>query len=189
MKSYRGISEIEKFFGNRVQYFRIKSGESRIIRFITPPDKLFAVFEHTEQIGGHWKNIPCIGENCPLCAENNRPSLKIYSFIIDREDNTVKVFKMSKTVAQQIPSMVEEYGDITKRDFKVYRQGEKLNTVYQFFPKDPTPLDISKFEIPNFEDVIKSYSKEEIENLLNGTEMQNIDNISNNIAQNSDFPF
>jgi len=189
MQVFKGLESISDFFGKKTQYFKLKSGESRLIRFITPIDNIVSIFEHSEQLGGGWKTIPCLGKDCPLCEVGQRPSLKSYMLVIDREDDTVKIFKASKTVAQQLISLVQEYGDITKRDFKVYRQGEKINTSYQFFPKDPSPVDLTKYDIPNIEDVIKVYTKEEIENLMNGAPTVSFNTANVDPEQDSSFPF
>jgi hypothetical protein len=188
---FKGLNSIEEFFGKRTQYLTLKSGESKLIRFITPVDEIISIFEHSNQFAGHWRTVPCLGkEECPLCQAGERASLRLYTLVIDREDDTIKLFKLSKTVGQQLKSLIEEYGDITKRDFKVYRQGEKTNTSYQFFPKDPTPVDLSKYDIPNLEELIKFYSKEEIEKMMDGNDIGN-DFISANIdpSQVANFPF
>lgn len=187
MQIFKGLDSISEFFGKKTQYFRLKSGESRLIRFITPASEIVSIFEHSEQLGGKLRHIPCLGKECPLCQAGLKPSLRSYALIIDREDDTVKVFKMSKTVAYQLKSLIEEYGDITKRDFKVYRQGEKNNTSYQFFPKDPTPVDLSKYEIPNLEDIIRFYSREEVEELMDGSAID--EDFNFNPPEDSEFPF
>lgn len=187
----KGLKGLEEFLGSRTQYLTLKSGESKLIRFITPESEIIRIFEHSNQFAGRWRTIPCLGkEECPLCQAGERASLRLYTLVIDREDDTIKLFKMSKTVGAQLLSLVEEYGDITKRDFKVYRQGEKTNTSYQFFPKDPTPVDLSKYDIPNLEELIRFYSKEEIENMMNGVDSTN-NFVSVNIdsSQGGNFPF
>jgi hypothetical protein len=189
MQIFKGLDSISEFFGKKTQYFRLKSGESRLIRFITPVEEIVSIFEHSEQLAGGWKNIPCLGKECPLCEVGQKPSLRSYALIIDREDDTVKVFKMSKTVAQQLISLIQEYGDITKRDFKVYRQGEKTNTSYQFFPKDPAPVDLSKYDIPKLEDIIRFYSKEEIEDLMDGISTNGFNTANVDPEQDASFPF
>lgn len=188
---FKGLNSIEEFFGKRTQYLTLKSGESKLIRFITPVDEIISIFEHSNQFAGHWRTVPCLGKDeCPLCQAGERASLRLYTLVIDREDDTIKLFKLSKTVGQQLKSLIEEYGDITKRDFKVYRQGEKTNTSYQFFPKDPTPIDLSKYDIPNLEELIKFYSKEDIEKMMNGEE-SGFDFIPANVdpSQTENFPF
>lgn len=159
----RGLENVKSMLNTGFEQLKIKPNTAKQIRIITPADEIPSIYEHVEQFNGSWKTVVCIGKNeCPLCQAGRRASFKSYILVIDREDDKVKLFKASRNVVKSLLGLVEEYGDITQMDFKIYRQGEKLDTVYQFFPKERTPVDFSRYEIPDVESLIKVMDKDEI---------------------------
>lgn len=164
----KGLGAIKEASKNSTSILSLKAGESTEIRIIQPLEELISVYEHTEKINGRWMNIRCLGKDiCPLCKAGKYASFRTYIPVFDRKDEKVKIFKASKTVGIAIVGLAEEYGDLTQRDFKVLRQGEGVNTTYQFFPRDPQPFDTSELELPDIESLIEPMSPEEIENLIN----------------------
>jgi len=164
----KGLGAIKEASENTAINLKLKNGESTEIRFIVPVDELISVYEHTEKINDRWRTIRCLGkDNCPLCKAGKYASFKTYIPVYDYKDQRVKIFKASKTVGLTIVGLVEEYGDLRKRKFKILRQGEGNNTTYQFFARDPDEFDASDLKIPNIEELIKPMSPEEIENLIN----------------------
>lgn len=164
----KGLGAIREANKNSTSMLSLKAGESTEIRIIQPLEDLISVYEHTEKINGRWMNIRCLGkENCPLCKAGKYASFRTYVPVFDFKDERVKIFKASKTVGVTLVGLAEEYGDLTKRNFKVLRQGEGLQTVYQFFPRDPSDFDTTDLEIPDIESLIEPMSPEEIENLIN----------------------
>ncbi|WP_426455413.1 hypothetical protein ACP26L_36055 (plasmid) [Paenibacillus sp. S-38] len=143
---------------------KITPNKAVVIRFATPTDEVVSVYEHSIQIGGKWRTFRCLGkQNCPLCAAGEKGKFQAYLAVIERPENKVKYWKVSMTVARQLVALTEEYGDLTGRDYKVYRQGEKLSTVYQFFPQDKTEEDFSQYDLPNFSDIVpQPRSREDI---------------------------
>jgi hypothetical protein len=165
----KGLSAMKEAMGKSMEYIKLKSGESKVLRIAVPADELIGVWEHTEQFGGQWRTVTCLGKNeCPLCQAGKRASFKAYIPVIDRADDKVKIFKASKETVKLILGLVEEYGDITARDFKVVRQGEKLDTTYQFFARDPKDEDFSGYEIPNIEERVEPMTREAILALMEG---------------------
>lgn len=153
------------------EQLRLKPGESRTVRILTPLEEIISVYEHTEQFDGRWKTVTCLGKNdCPLCHAGKRPSFRSYLVVLDREDNRVKIFKASKKVGQTLVALVEEYGDLSDRDFRISRQGERLDTTYTFLPRDPRPFDISPYkeQIPNVEEMVQPLSREAILAMMDG---------------------
>ncbi len=184
----KGLDAVREAMTKGVELLKLKSGESKIIRILTPADEIISVYEHTEQFNGSWRTVTCLGKNeCPLCQADRRPSYKVYLAVLDRSDDKVKLFKASKKVAMQLLGLIEEYGDLTSRDYKIYRQGEKLDTTYQFFPRDPSPIDLSKYEIPNYEEMVQPLTKEQILELMNGS--TNLVEEDSGDADDDDYPF
>ena len=164
----KGLGAIKEASKNSTSMLTLKAGESTEIRIIQPLEDLTSVYEHTEKINGRWNNIRCLGkDNCPLCKAGKYASFRTYIPVYDLKDERVKIFKASKTVGVTLVGLAEEYGDLTKRNFKILRQGEGLQTVYQFFPRDPSDFDTTELEIPDIEPLIEPMSPEEIEALIN----------------------
>ena len=166
----KGLQAIKENFEKSIEYVKLKSGESIRIRIAVPADEIIGVYEHTEQIGGQWKTLTCLGKNiCPLCQAGKRAAFKAYIPVIDIGTDKVKIFKASKETIRTILGLVEEYGDLTKHDFKVVRQGDGLDTTYQFFIQaKPADIDLSQYEIPNIEEKVAPMTREEILALLEG---------------------
>lgn len=166
----KGLQAIKENFEKSVEYVKLKSGESIRIRIAVPADEIIGVYEHTEQIGGQWKTLTCLGKNiCPLCQAGKRAAFKAYIPVIDIGADKVKIFKASKETVRTILGLVEEYGDLTKHDFKVVRQGDGLDTTYQFFIQaKPADIDLSQYEIPNIEEKVAPMTREEILAILEG---------------------
>lgn len=166
----KGLQAIKENFEKSVEYVKLKSGESIRIRIAVPADEIIGVYEHTEQIGGQWKTLTCLGKNiCPLCQAGKRAAFKAYIPVVDIGTDKVKIFKASKETIRTILGLVEEYGDLTKHDFKVVRQGDGLDTTYQFFIQaKPADIDLSQYEIPNIEEKVAPMTREEILALLEG---------------------
>lgn len=164
----KGLGAIKEANKNSVAWLTLKSGESTEIRIIQPLDELVSIYEHGEHINNRWHYIRCLGkENCPLCRAGKKAAFKTFIPVYDHKDERIKIFKASKTVGLTLVGLAEEYGDLTKRKFKLLRQGEGRNTTYQFFPRDPDDFDISELELPDIESLIEPMSPEEIENLIN----------------------
>jgi len=164
----KGLQNIKQVLSKSTEYLKLKDGESSLIKFVVSPEEIISVYEHVEFLGGQWRVIPCLGQKeCPLCQAGKKASFRVYIPVLDIGADKIKIFKVSRETAKLIIGLWEEYGkDFNEMTFKVVRNGEKFNTTYQFFPKDKSSIDLSKYEIPNIEDLIKIMTKEEIEVLL-----------------------
>lgn len=195
-KGLTGLNEAVK--GGNMDILRMADGEAKLLRILATADEIIGVFEHTEQFGGNWKTITCLDKNfkkngeCPLCLAGKNASFKAYIPVLDRTDGKVKVFKASKTVVKQILGLVEEYGNITERDFKISRSGTRFDTTYQFFPKDPKKEDLSGYEVPDIEERVTPMSKESILTLMNGNVEEDTDvedDTPTSVVEKADYPF
>jgi len=187
MKGFTAIKEEQK---KGIPTLKLKDGEGAVIRFIQDPSEIISVYEYTEQIGGRWVTFtaPEYNED-PMRAMGKKPSFKTYFLVADRSDeDRVKIFKASKTVGGAITGLLEEYGDLRDRDFKIVRQGEKLKTTYQFFPKDKSKFELSEdVELPNLEEMLTPKTREEILAIMNSDYSEA--NEGGSESKDSDFPF
>lgn len=171
MSIQKGIGAIKEAQTTSTPQLKLKDGESGVIRFLQDPSEIISVYEYTLQINGKWRTLTALPkEECPLYAAGHKPSFKSYLVVLDKTDNKVKIFKASKTVGRQLLGLIEEYGDITARDFKVTRSGEKLATSYQFFPRDKEEMDFEEYaeQIPNIEEQVAPLSRDAILAMMNG---------------------
>lgn len=165
----KGLANMKQAMEKSAEFLKLKNNEAKVIRVLVPADEIIGTYEHTEQFGGFWKTVPCLGKNeCPLCAAGKRASFRAYIPVLDTSDNKVKIFKANKDTVKFIIGLVEEYGDLTARDFKLVRSGDGLNTTYQLFAKDPAPRDLSDIELPDIESMVTPMSKEALLDLMNG---------------------
>lgn len=177
----QGLGAIGENMGSDAINFKLEDGKSAVIRFVTKPENMVGVWEHVEQINGNWKTVTCLGKaNCPLCKAGKKASFKTYAVIAERSDgDRLKIYKASKTVTKQLIGLVEEYADITARDFKLTRTGQKFDTTYQFFPRDPQPFNFNVDDMPNLQELVAPLPASEIQAMLDGASMADNSNDGN----------
>lgn len=168
----KGLGAIKDAMNSSADIVKIKNGESKVIRIVSQLEDIISVWEHVEQLSGGWHTVTCLGRaDCPLCKAGKKASFRSYIVVADRDDNNkVKVLKASKKVGVQILGLVDEYGDIRARDFKMSRTGDKLDTTYQFFPRDRSDFDFDSVadSMPDIEAMIQPKSREDIIALMAG---------------------
>lgn len=163
------FNAMQEAMKSSTSFLKLENNKSAVVRILVPVSEIQASYEHTEQFAGNWKTVSCPGKNaCPICAAGKFSSFKAYIPVFDRADNKVKIFKVSKKTFKRLLTQVEEYGDVTKRDFKIVRQGEKLETTYEFFARDIEPFDVEDIELPDIEAMVTPASRESILALMEG---------------------
>ncbi len=187
----KGLGAIAENVKSSFAYLKLKDGESAIIRIAVSADDIISVREHVLQIGGQWHTLTCLGKkDCPICATGDRPNFAAYLPIIHRNDeDKLKIFKAGKRAAGPLVEIAEEYGEFTKRDFKVTRQGTKGNTQYIYFPRDPSEFNFSEVTMPDIEALVQPLSKEVLINLLNNVNNTQDSNQNTGTNEGKDFPF
>ena len=123
-----------------------KEGSSVVVRFpYTSMNDIIYTTTHTMVMPGfpYGKRIRCLGDNCPLCEQGvkveDRVFVKALAYV--EENNTIvpKVVIWDRPAAFadiELKSLMEEYGDISKRLFKLKRTGTKMTTRYTAIPVD-----------------------------------------------------
>lgn len=142
------------------RFFLTKDKEEADITFLTEQPVNF--YEHTLKttVGGkeRYDNAPCIGEDCPHCADGDRPSFKSAWLIIDHREVTFKKDGKDKTVQDQLRLLVygtkiasqldrksSKYG-LTGRLYTVVRLGKGTSTSYTFEHGDKYDLTEEEIE-------------------------------------------
>jgi len=171
--------------GSKVEFIKLKTGESRKVRILTKFDYV-AYKAH-----GHFKNgiftQPCIketGERCFLCeASGYKGELigteidtvknmkgddvsewssmyakkRVLFAFVDLEEDEIRVFDATKNQAETIIQTIDEYGDdLEDMAFTFKRIGEKMDTSYSLNPIMPKKM-------KEFQEVFDKYEGEEID--------------------------
>lgn len=162
-----GLQDLIKKYDNggfsKTGWFQLKDdGDSAVVRLLHKgeigtdketgePDYDFPIYEvHKLDVDGSGRDrtVLCKGEGCELCRAGNKPSLRMFLQMVNldekEKDKQVQLWERGLTDIKQMIGLTSEYGDLTKRNIKIVRSGAKgsLKTTYQYFPKDPTDMDV-----------------------------------------------
>lgn len=195
-------------------WFRLQGhGSSARVRFLHTDENdpnLIAVYEHTLDRSKPPYNVTCLGrENgCPLCEQGDKPSLKVYFLLWnydatpDKDGNVrhIQVWKRGSRDVQNILGLIQEYGNLNSRDYKIVRQGTTMqNTSYQFFARDKSDFEFSD-DVSNLDPIVEAVirlvepkTRDEIITLANGgsLESKNVEPVKpiDNVEKKAKFPF
>ena len=132
--------------GEKSEYLKLKSGNKYRIRPIFDPVKFFKYF-HKNQ--GRLRTAICGRPDvCPVRDKHpdlKRPSMRYAAYVIDREDNRVKILEAPQSVFRPIGSSFEATGKNPGSgkdgsDWLVKVSGTGLNTTYDVSFAGNTPL-------------------------------------------------
>lgn len=126
-------------------------GEVGVEEGTQEPKYDFPIYEvHKLDVDGSGRDrtVLCKGEGCELCKAGNKPSLRMFLQMVNKDEKDpekkVQLWERGLNDIKNMIGLAGEYGDLTKRDIKIKRSGAKgsMKTTYQFFPKDPSDMDI-----------------------------------------------
>ena len=139
--------------GGPFETMALPAGESRIRCLIEKP---WFLHEHWVDIPGEAgiqpRKIVCSGdENCLACKRGIAASKRLYIPVIDRADGKAKILEGGVMIFGEIKkySKDPEYGDPTKYDIKIGREGTGMKTQYSTTPS-PNKSDLTKEELALF---------------------------------------
>lgn len=117
-----------------------KSGESASYMKILPGVNIVRVVALPYETEIHWeesndggkKRIVCPGVGCPVCKAGHVPQKKFQVLIIDRADSKLKILEGGSSIFGQIKTyaMDADYGDPSKYDLKIKKEGSGRETKY-----------------------------------------------------------
>ena len=78
------------------------------------------------------KKVICTGVNCPLCKRGRIPMTRYQVLVINRKTNKVEILEGGPKIFGEIKQYTkdEDYGDPTKYDFKIKKEGSGRETRY-----------------------------------------------------------
>ncbi len=170
-KGYRAVREEKQRqdenrekMGKRLwRFFLNKDGDEAEVHFLTEEPINF--YEHTVKTvrGGkeRYDNVICTQEDCPLCANGDRPSFKGAYLLYDKRpyeytdknnkkkkaEGQLRLYVQGARVLSQLDRLSQRYG-LTDRDYTITRTGSGTSTTYMFDRGDATGK-LSKAEIKN----------------------------------------
>lgn len=139
--------------GNKEQtpFLKLQQGDNRI-RVVGKPVIVDIHWESTIDDPGKKKKVICPGPGCPLCKIGHAPQARYQVLVIDRTDNEVKILEGGPSIFGAIRNyaMDKDYGDPTKYDLKIKKEGTGRETKYTVLasPKQTelTPEELEKIE-------------------------------------------
>lgn len=140
------------------RFFLKDDGDEADLRFLTEEPVNF--YEHNIKKGDRYEQITCIGDNCPLCADGDRPTYKGAYLVVDRRSfeykdkdgktqrgsNQLRLFVQGMKVVSQLDRISDKYG-LSNRDVTIVRLGKGTQTTYTVERGDEDKL--SQKEIEN----------------------------------------
>ena len=158
-------------YKNSVGFFSLKNdGDDALVRILHSSVNDFDMLScHTVEMDGKYRKINCLRDpredtsKCPLCEANvgklqQRIFIHLIQYVKDENGNIValpKIWERSIVFARKLKSLIDEYGNLENRVWKVRRHGApgKKDTDYDIFPQDSSiyteqnyPIDKSGFE-------------------------------------------
>lgn len=135
-------SQLKKGGGGAGFFTRIPSEGSLTVRFMTEPDGWVMFYEHYDQ---ERKFYPC-ADDCPGCAEGDRPSQRYLVNAIDQDENKVIPLVLPKTLASNVLKKYDKWATVTDRDYELSRTGDGRDTEYDVIPETPTRINLNRYE-------------------------------------------
>lgn len=115
--------------GEGTPFMRLDAGINQV-RVVGRP---FQVEIHWEKgLDQQNKKIVCPGAGCPLCRKGHVPMARYQVLVIDRKDAKVKILEGGPRIFSAVKdyAMDPDYGDPTKYDLKIKKEGSGRETKY-----------------------------------------------------------
>lgn len=124
------------------------------------PEEVEGYAVHEVQLDGKRRMVNCLRtyneplENCPMCAEGNKISAKIFVFLYDIEAEEVKIWERGKTILPKIIGLGTRYNPLVSMPFEIERNGKKgdTSTKYEFYPTESD--DITLEDLPEIPEIL-----------------------------------
>lgn len=126
--------------GNRCQ---VPQGTTVTVMILDTPDEMMEFNQHQFRDGGKWNYVPCAGDNCPLCQDDDEDVRKIhYRFITNvynMASKQVEILEGPKSLSGRI---MQRYDSIFKKKKKVSKANAAfLAKVYDISKLKTTPVE------------------------------------------------
>lgn len=143
----------------RLEWLRIAPDTTKVLRLLDATPKLARI----HHLGS--TPVPCRGERCKWCQQDNLAQPYKCLRVLDREDTRIKGYRMPLKVAGIMREQVlEKHGDPTRYDIAVTRTGGSKATRYSFTKVGAeTPVDLNGQRVPEWDEIFPPPKKNESE--------------------------
>ena len=83
---------------------------------------------HILQVGDKKKSVKCVGQNCPMCANNIQLNDRIYIHLWDYTDNKEKVWSRTDKILTQLQEIENAWGDLSNVVLNIRRESDQFPT-------------------------------------------------------------
>lgn len=164
---YGGLSKARTQRGSMTNRCKVKEGETVTVQFLEIPKKMLEFDQHQFRDRGKWNYVPCAGEGCPLCEDEDSEVSKInYRFVCNvynKGTKKVEILEGPKTLAGRIR---QRYGTDKKKQkrfphkmFEVSKLPTEGAVEWDVESSDETPLKESKLEALKPYDLLASVTE------------------------------
>lgn len=150
------LNDLDKYNNSKGgKFFKLADdGDTASVRFMLEDaddlnDYLFVV--HKITVDGRFSYVNCLREYndpidvCPLCAAENKATVRMFLPLYDNATDSVKIWDRSKAFARKITGLCSRYKNLVSHTFDIVRNGEAndMQTTYDIFQtdKDDTTLE------------------------------------------------
>lgn len=164
------------------KWFSLKNdGDTAKVRFLIKgeEDILELCKEvHRIEINGYTNKVLCLEDKCEICKSGENASLRIFIPLYNVDKGELQIWERGVNDIKELMNLLEEYGDLDARDYKIKRKGKanSTSTTYSFLNQDKSEraeLEEWKSKKPqlvgrNYKYVLDLSAPQQIE-ALNGT--------------------
>lgn len=133
--------DAETSSASKKDFFYVKTGEKRKIRFLRDMEEAFVLEFHSNYDANI--KVPCqklFDRDCAYCGDETLKTAKMYVWSIwDYESDSVQLFMFSMNRCSplgSIAAMYETYGTLKDRDYVIGVTGKGFDKTYQVIPAD-----------------------------------------------------
>jgi hypothetical protein len=167
--------------GNRVM---MKESQTVPLQFLTDPSGFVEYDEHQFKVGGQFSYVPCIGDDCPLCDDEDRDISKsrytMLANVYNLKEKKVQILKGGKDLAGKIMLRFERAekkkpGTFLKRVFDITPMPGAFRT-YDVAVAEEDPVKIANLTAFDLEEEVEKSIKEYYgDNLPDGSSKSSLD--------------
>ena len=139
------------------RFFLKDDGDEADLRFLTEEPVNF--YEHNLKKGDRYEQFTCTGDDCPFCADGDRPTYKGAYLAVDRREyeytdqngkkqkgkDQLRLFVQGMKVVSQLDRISDKYG-LSNRDVTIVRLGKGTQTTYTVERGDEEKLSRKEIE-------------------------------------------
>jgi hypothetical protein len=144
---------------NMVPSFWLQADETKQVRFLSSKP-IAAIYRYSVKVRGRWRKYtqPAPGMPDPFADSGLSPYLVTVYEIIDvtgyigqdkkRVRNVRKFWEVGGRIEANLSKILQKFGDLTKFNIEVSRDGEGTKATYTFLPEPPSPIPVPKDKDP-----------------------------------------